>query len=483
MKVLSFALVLGIAFVIPQVLAAQSLERSFMLNDGDPLSPDKGFGVALDPDGVHAYATIAGELSFPGTAPNNDDVVSFDLFTGAQTAIGQTGLFPEDIAVLRDASGATRHLYVSNSTSGTVTCLLPNLQPIATIALSPCFGSVFQGSFPFGLLVSPDQTRLYVTTVGGCDVVEVLDVDPTSPTFNTRLSSFTVVGGGGRPSWWTWPLMVVPTSTYDPTFSFAIAGFTIVDVTNPSNQTPYAITQPIVNHYTAAYEAHVISGNRVLVTVGFEVFPTLYECSLTTGAVLRTLNLNTVTGIVLHGLGVNASETTAAVTSLNGGETVLVDLATFGVLSVYDHGSTARPNDAVFTQDGSRIVVSMQGRTRVDVLCHLPNYALSLTAPATVNQGAGLTLGVANCEFQSPWAIYVSLSGAGPIIAGPHTVLLTPPFDVLASGTGSVAGQASAGFTIPVAPGISGLPVYLQAVTVDRDGGVRLSNGRQFTIN
>ncbi len=475
--------VLGAIGVLSGCLAAQSLDRSLSLDDGDPLSIDHGFGVTLDPDGVHLYATIAGDLSFGNpTAFNNDNVVKFDLLTGAQVAIGSTGLYPEDITITHDAQGAARFIYVSNSTSGTVSCLTPALQPVATIALSPCFGSVFLGSFPFGMLLSPDETRLYVTTVGGCDTIEVLDVDPASPTFNTRVGSFTVVGGGGRPSWWNYPLMVVPTSTFDASFTYALGGFTVVDVTNPLLQTPHLVTAPIVNHFTAAYEAQVISGGRVLLTVGFEVFPTVYLCDVATGNTITSLNLNAITGLVLHGLGVNADETVGAATSLNGGETALFSIPALTLLSTWDHGSTARPNDATFTPDGSRLIVSMQGRTRVDILKQLPGYDLRLIAPPTVALGATFTAGLDHCESGQPWAIYASPAGPGPTIIGPYTIALSTPFDPLFGGVGDLHGVSTAVAAVPAVSSLSGLTIYLQAVTVDRDGGIRLSLGQQTTI-
>ena len=40
----------------------------------------------------------------------------------------------------------------------------------------------------------------------------------------------------------------------------------------------------------------MIPGGKVLLSIGNEVFPTVYECSLATGAILRTLDLNTIAG-------------------------------------------------------------------------------------------------------------------------------------------------------------------------------------------
>ena len=58
----------------------------------------------------------------------------------------------------------------TNSTSGSVSCFTPALAPVATIPLPRLLRRF---PYPFGLLVSPDQTRVYVTTLGGCGDVHV----------------------------------------------------------------------------------------------------------------------------------------------------------------------------------------------------------------------------------------------------------------------------------------------------------------------
>jgi DNA-binding beta-propeller fold protein YncE len=451
------------------------LDHSVTLDDGDAASPDLGFGVTLSRDGVHAYATIAGDVF----GPNNADLARIDVVTGSQINTGPTQAYPEDAAITYDALGAARHVYVSNSTTGSVSCLTPALVPVVNVPLPTCFGG---SSYPFGLLVSPDQTRLYVTTLAGCGDVHVVDCDPASGTFNTVLGSFVVPGGGGRPSWAPYPVMVIPTTTYDAAFTLSTGGFAVVDVLNTASQASYQVSAPIANHYAFATECVVVPGGRVLLSIGGEIFPTVYECSVATGAVLRTLNLNTVTGIQLHGLAVNPDQTLGVVTSLNGGESVFFDLATFTVAGVHDHGSTSKPNDAVFTPDGSRVVVSLQGAARVDVLKKVPGYALELAAPSTAAVGTFVSFTIDNCEAGQPFAIYASLAGAGPQQVGPFTVYLTDPVFPLHAALGDVNGDHSVSFFVPSVPGLPGLTVATQAGTVDRDGAIRLSNGVQTLI-
>jgi DNA-binding beta-propeller fold protein YncE len=471
---------LSLAAVFASTGLAQQLEHSVPLDDGDPAVSDAPFGIAFAPDGRHAYVPLAGDLSFasPQTA-NNDNVVEVDVVAGLQTpALGTTGLYPVEAAVALDANGAARHVYVSASTQGEIACLTPDLATtVASITVSPCFGSTFFGAFPYGLLLAPDHRRLYVTTSGGCDIVDVIDVDPASPTFNTLIDSFVVPGAGGRPSWRNATEMVLPVAIYDATFSSSRAGFATVDVTNPVSPTVHPITPAGVLAYRSANEALVVSGDRVLLPIFDGGTADVFEADVATGAVLRQLSLSTATlGSRLHGIAMALDESVFAVTSLNGGKTLFVDFATFGVAGSHDHGPTSQPNEVAFTPDGSRAVVTLQGAARVDVLKAVPLYELRLDAVAAIPQGAVFNVDVRRVETGSPFAVFFSAT-PGPTIVGPFTVDLGRPFFELFAGLGDAVGRGSWSIFVPVVPGLSGLPLHLQAATVDRDGTVRLSNG------
>ena len=463
----------------------QTLETSVFPTDFDPASSDKPFGLAFDPDGRTVYVPLAGDLSFssPQTA-NNADVVRIDVLTGLQTAVGPTGLYPEEVAVAVDSTGQARHVYVSNSTDGTITCLTPDLTTtVATISLSPCFGSVFFGAFPYGLLLSSDGTRLYVTTVGGCDTVDVLDVDPSSAGFNTLIGSFTVTGSSGRPSWRNGVEIVFPVTIYNAAFTSSQAGFTVVDPTNPAAAASHPVApSPGTLGFHSANEAVVLPGDVVLIPVFGGSNPTLIEASVATGAITRTLVMPpALTSPSLHGLAVSADGRRAAVTSFSGGDTVFVDLASFTVSGIYDHGATSTPNEVAFTPDGSRLVATLQGHSRVDVLKDLPGYDLRLVAPATAAQGSPFTISIADCETGSPFGVFVS-TNPGPILVGNTVVQLGLPLFELFSGVGDGFGTASAAFVMPSIPGLSGLVFYTQGVTVDRDGDLRFSNATSLTV-
>jgi DNA-binding beta-propeller fold protein YncE len=475
MSTLRVLVALAIAALFLSTVPAQVLlDHSVTLDDGDPGSFDYAFGIAMAPDGVHAVVPICGTLG-----QNNADVALIDVIAGTQITHSPSGLFPEDPAITLDAQGAARHVYVTNSSGGSVSCYDAQLQPVATIPIPDCSGF----PLPYGLLVSPDQTRVIVTSISFCSDVHVIDSDPASATFNTVLSTFQVWGVSGRATWWNYPVMAVPTATYDAGFTLSRGGFAVVDVTNPTAASYHVITPAAPFHYTATNEAVVIPGGRVLLAIYDQVFPIVHECDLATGAVLRTLDLNTVAGVNLHGLTVNPDKTLAVVTSINGGQSVFIDLATFTVAGVYNHGSGSNPNDVVFTPDGSRAVVTLQAAPRVDVLKRVPGYGLALAAPGSVNLGANLTYDLSHVESGQYCAIYYSLTGSGPQLIDGFVVYLSNPFALAHEAAGDLHGRNSVTFVVPSTTGLSGLTISTQAVTLDRDGSYRVSNGAQTLIN
>jgi DNA-binding beta-propeller fold protein YncE len=463
---------------------AQQIETSVVVTDGDPASTDKVFGLAVDPDGTHVYAALCGDLSFssPQTA-NNDDVVKIDVFGGVQIATGHVGLYPEEIAVLVDPSGVAARIYVSNSTDGTISCLTPDLATtLATIPVSPCFGSVYFGAFPYGLLLSQDQKKLYVTTIGGCDAIDVVDVDPTSATFHQLVGSFAVPGASGRPTWRNATEMAIPVTTYDATFTNSQAGFAIVDPSNPSAYSVSYATSPTSLGYYSANEAVVTSGDTVLIPIYGGSNATIVELSASTGAIVRSAVLPAAaTSPSVLGLALSPDGSTVAATSFTGNDVFFLDYATFAWTGLVDLGQSAQPNEVVFTRDGSRAVVSLQGLPRVDVIKDLPGYDLALDVPATIAQGASASVLVRRVEYGTPYAVFVSAT-AGPLQFGPHTVYLGLPFFELFSGLGSVDGTGGTGVFVPATPGLSGAVFHLQAAAVDRDGDVRLSNGASTLV-
>jgi DNA-binding beta-propeller fold protein YncE len=487
---------LVLSFGIPvRPVAAQSLERTISLTDGDPTTFDQPFGLALDPDGRTAYVALCGELPpFPlPPAPwfptwNNDKVQKIDLLTGATLAQASVGHFPEDLAITLDPAGQTRHVYVSNSSSGTVTCLTAGLQVVATISLTPCLGGNYGTVFPYGIIVSPDGSQVLVQGTG-CGVTDVIDADPQSPTFNQITSSFTVPDQFGRPSWLTPTRLVVPFTRYiyNPVLGFSdgsITGVTVVDVTQPSQQTEWALTTFTQFSYPSITDLGVLPSGGLVVPVGWDLTPRVLEVDPMTGTITRTLDFGIQTGLGLHGIAVSPGGETAAIVVVDRGQLVLVDLASFSTLSITPTSPTPlalTPNDVIYTPDSSRLAITLQGGMGVQVWSGLPSFDLILGVDAAPPVGGTADLGIMGAESGQRVAIFIS-SGPGPIQAGPHTVFLDPDFILFADLVADVSGRAGLTVIIPAVPALVGSTWFLQAGTTDLSGGLRLSNGAATTL-
>ena len=477
-------------------LHAQSLQTTLDLSDGDPTTSDNPFGITYDPDGSHAYVSLCGDLA-PWPLPpapwaptwNNDKIMKIDLSTGSFVATGTVGHYPEDIALTLDTSGQTRHVYVNNSSSGTVTCLSPSLQPVATIPLSPCLGGTYGAVFPFGIVASPDGARIYA---GGtsCATVDVIDSDPQSGTFNQVIQSFAVPGLFGRPAWLSATNFVVPVTIYNfnPTLGYSdgsITGFSIIDVTNPAALTTWMVTTFQQFDYPQITDLAVSPTGEVVAAIGYGLTPRVVEVDAGSGSILRNLDLGTAVGVGLHGVALSPDGGTLAVTSLNGGDLVLIDMLSFTTVSVTSTGpagSVTLPNEVAFSPDSSQLAVTLQGAAAVKVYGALPNHTLGLWADPVVNLGGTGALGVHHVEAgRDAWA-YVSPT-PGPSIHGPWTIQIGTPFSLLTTLTAAVDGTAQASIVVPSIPALGGATFHLQAATLDGSGAVRLSGAVATTIN
>ena len=474
---------------------AQSLESTIDLSDGDPQTSDAPFGITLDPDGVHAYVALCGDLP-PWPLPpapwaptwNNDKLIKIDLNTGAQVALATVGHYPEDIAITTGSSGTARHVYVSNSSSGTVTCLTPNLGLVSHIPLSSCFGATYGSSFPFGILASPGGDRVYVFGTG-CGTVDVVDADPNSSLFNTVVETFSVPDLFGRPCWLNAQTLAVPVTRYNYNATlgysdYSTTGFAVVDVNAPGTQSTWIVTPAQQFSYPQITDLAVAPDGQVLCPIGYGLIPEVVKVDPVTGVVTDTLDLSAHMGVGLHGAATSPDGATLAITSLNGGEVGLVEVAPLSLMWVTDTGTASTvnlPNEVVFTRDGSRLAVTLQGATSVQIYQGMPGFDLQLSAPIAVSGGTSGVIGVDAIQAGRAAWVYAS-DIPGPSTFGPWTAAIGTPFFLLTTLTGNAQGSASAMIQAPGAPNLVGQVFYLQAATQDWSGLVRLSGGRQTTI-
>lgn len=474
------ALVLCLAALSAAPLGAQSVEAVLSLDDGDPLNiPDDPFGIAMDPDGIHAFVAVSGNYGTP--LQNNRRILRIDVWTRTIVAEALVGLFPEDIAVTRDALGAARHVFVTSSTSSEVHILTPALVPAAPpIPLGTC--GVLPSQYPFGIVATPDSTRVVVTTVGGCGPVFVIDADPASAAFGSVLFAPMIPGAHGRPSV-SGSLIVIPTSVFAPDYSFARAEVQVLDPVLPGSIVASAQLGPAVpGWYAAGLDSAILPDGRALITVNGAPVPTLYEFDPVLSFVTREIPLGAQAGTAVHGLAVAPAGHLAVVTSQDAHSLVFVDVPQGSVIATVSTGPSTQPNEAVFTRDGSRLLVTLQTAAAVQWWKDLPLRNLVLATPATAPLGGAALLGVSGGDWSRIGGIFASL-GAGPTTFGNITVSLAEPIELLAAAPFDMDGAWSASFPIPAGPAtLSGVTFHLQGGTVDRDGALRFSGGAAVTL-
>lgn len=468
---------------------SQILERVIPVSGGDPNLADHPFGMVLDPDGIHAYVAIAGLLP-PFTAPpsqwsnyNNRRIAKIDLHAGLQVATGQVGDYPEEIALTLDGAGQTRHVYVANGSAGTVTCLAPDLSHVATINLSPCGGSLYASVFPFGILASPDGSRVYAQGTS-CGTMDVIDSDPASSAFNTVIQSHLVPNMFGRLAWAVpGQVIVTPFTEYhfNPVLGFfdgSTTGIATLDVLTGATAA-HVLVGFSQFAYPSITDLAVMPNGRVLTAVGFGIEPLVIDADPSTGIIHQQLNLVGIVGETLHGLALSPDGRRAVATAINNNMEIVFlrtqPLALSSIVPTIGPGGPL-PNEAVFTRDGSQVAVTFQGLAEVRVYGELPDMILDLHAPQSAAVGAPFPVAFSGLEWGRPVVLFASL-GAGPQIVGTHTVHLSNPFHPVYTGLGDIDGLDAFTAALPADPAWIGITLHLQAGTTDRSGRVRLSGG------
>lgn len=479
-----------IVMVSVSALQAQVLDGTVLVSDSNAGSADKTFGLLLDAPSSKLYVTLCGSLA-PWTAPpstwsgwNNDDVARIDLATFTQDGVASVGLFPEDMAITRHPNGAARHLWVSNSTSGTVTRLNPDLTGAATIMLTPCWGANLASVYPFGIIASADGTRVYVSGTS-CGNLDVIDADPASPNFSTIINTIAVPDMYGRPAWVNATTLAIPFTSYnfDPVVGYStssITGIKVLNVVTGLITGTIATGTAVTWAYPSITDIVKTPDGKIIGAVGYGSAPEIVEFDPVTLNLSRTGFLPPLTvGLGLHGVTLDPLGKTVAVTDMLGHQVIFVDVASFALLGSAMTGTLSQPNEVQYAADGSRLYVSLQGQPAVQKWRALPGHELALSAPLTTSAGQNANFALSNLEAGNAGYVFMSL-GAGPTNIGVATVALSWPFDLfLALGADSV-GHVESALVVP--PGLGGITFHFQAATMDADGSLRISNPAQVTV-
>jgi YVTN family beta-propeller protein len=344
------------------------------------------FGAKVTPDGKLLFVPCFGTFT-PWVVGNTVAVIdASSLQLVAQVGVGDR---PEDVDFLADGS----HAYVTNSESSTVSVLhVPTLSVVATIPVG-----VASASYPYGLSIR--GTKAYVFTSGGNfdgddDNIVVLDVDPSSATFNTVLGKITLSGVYTRGDF-SGTTLVVPRGAAGNDFN-AIPEIAFFDTTTDAYLSSIQIQQApggfhsfedlcVTPNGDWAYVASFNSGS------GTEE---VYVIDLQNQQLYDVLTL-TAGGISSHGIGVRGDGLLVGVTGWDSGRVSFLFTPTNTV--IYEYATGANPNEVAFSPDGRRAYVTNQNSQTVTVIA-LPDARTLLET--VVNGGTATPTAAADLQWR-----------------------------------------------------------------------------------
>lgn len=469
MKNRSTLLILCVSFSLVALFfslqaSGQYIWKTIDLNDDDPQNiPDNPFGIGVTPDGLHALVPICGDVF---TANNNRvDVIDLSTYTVVKSVT--VGYFPEDVAFTTTESGAVRHAYITNSSSGSISVLDAGFDPVDTIPLG-------SSTYPFGMAVSPDQALLYVGTVSGTGEIFVIDVDPESPNFHTVMDTLSVPGGHGRPAFYNPNHLVVPATVYDiPGYAWSEARIVVLDPADPGNQSTLFLSGQS-SQYPSPQDVAVLSDGRAFVPVmGYNSY--VYVVHVPSLTLADVIDLGPVAETLQHGICASPDERFVYVTSFVNNVVSIIQTDTHQVVK---HLSVpGDPNEVAFTLDSSTALVTNQYAQAVSVIKGIPEGSLKLSGPTFPPAGTTFTLTLSGGRAGKGFGLFYSLQGLGSGSFGGISFHIADPIFFLRQGvlrkTGSFTTQK---YLIPNNPEWRGFSVFFQGIAAGEAFPYSLSN-------
>jgi DNA-binding beta-propeller fold protein YncE len=444
-------------------------------NSGQP------FGLAFGPNG-DLYVALSGISSFVNPQFfNNNVVLRVNPVSHAVTSVIPVGLFPEEISFASALGGPTIGI-VTNSTDGTVSIFdLVTEQILGT----PVLPGGFFASFPFSVVINQDGKIAYISTGDGTNTLRAIDIDPNSPTAWQHVPAkdlATASGNAGR-MMRLGDMLYLPTTAFDPFFSGSTASVEALPLPGSSGAAA-AVKLGFDNTYTKypSTQDVVIAPDGIAYFAGTDMSGRIYGFQTSTGQLCRAFPSGTMIG-VHTGLALSPDGTVLVVCDIASNEISFLDVARGKPISVVNTALLGfgfySPNDAVFSPDGSKVFVTMQGSEAVLEFSAPPSpppfsrplgLSISNTAPSPGNTLTLSTIGAGPGEFVAILADDVDWT----LDLGAFGVLhFTGGATVVASQTG---GDISLPVTAPVTA-LQGKNFLCQAVAVDLSSGiVRLSD-------
>lgn len=365
MKLIRFALA---ALMLAPIACGSGSGGGFGLGKGvaQPVTtialPGTGpFGAAITPDGRLLFVPMFG--TFTPFVPGNT-VVVIDTAIDAVVATITVGGRPEDVAIAPNGLYA----YVANSDDATVSVIrVDTLGVVATIPLGTPFAT-----FLYGVAITPDGNRAYVTSGGanfdGSDEnIFIIDTNPASPTFNTKIGGIVLTGVFSRPIFRNGGAeMVVPRGAADNNFA-ATPEIAFINTTTNAHVASVQVT-PLPGGFHGFEDFAVTPNGRF----GYAPFfstgtgsDEVYVLNLENRALVDIARIGSV-DIAQHGIGIRPDGLLAAVANWDAQTVGWIYTPTNTLVGVSEVG--LNPNEIVYTPDGTKAYVTNQNGHTVSVI-------------------------------------------------------------------------------------------------------------------
>jgi len=310
------------------------------------------------PDGNHVFVTLFGG----GLGASNCRVAKLDAQTLVPVASIPVGLSPEEIVFTTTAQGALEYGFVTNSTESSVTIFNAADQVVATVPIPVQPGDPFGTAFPFGLAVSPDQSRVFVGTADGSGDIHAIDV-ATRALVPAETIAFGAGRGFGRLTFFE-DTLVATVTVHHPSFQGSTGMVVFVDPARPQDAVEHVLaSSPNGSAFPNPIDVAVWC-DRVFVS-GFDMGARVFEFDGQTAELRATIATGTSNRLgKLHALGSDGNGL-LIVADFFTGEIAWIDATRRTLVSVFDTSTVpqfhSQLNDVIVAPDGSKVLLTGQG--------------------------------------------------------------------------------------------------------------------------
>lgn len=314
------------------------------------------WAAAYAPDGTALYVSAFGGFIGQGGC----SVLRLDPGTLAVEAEIMVAEGPEELAFKTAADGSMEYGFVSASSASSVVVFDRSDAVVETIALPFDPAGPFPTAFPFGLALSPDQSRLYVGTTDGSgnvfaiDTVELELVPGETMNFGADVTFGRMLFAG--------PELVIPTTEFHSGSSGSTAAILFVRPGAPERAEACVLASSShAGRLPSAQDVALHCGNRLYVA-GFDMGRRVFELDVQSRRLMRVLPTKTLQRWgKFQGLAVSP-EGLLAVADFVSDEIAWIDVGTGTWLGITDAASLAHDHsqflELTFSPDAGRLLAT-----------------------------------------------------------------------------------------------------------------------------